>query len=472
MMTESSPKIIQAHPDSRMTPQQGFQVLSDAEEAAIGAVLVNPEVVHALMVFLKAEDFYILRHIYIWEAIVRLVQKNSQIDYLILQEELRNTGRLAEVGGPAYLNQLINNTPTSMHGEIYGRIVERCAIRRRLLNAADEIKALAMNEELALEKVREASELIHSKVWDNMISANHMPWSDLVSRNFAEVEERIDAPEMYDMGIPSGLRDLDLITGGWQPADLIVLAGRPGSGKSSAALKFILSAALMGAIVHLYTLEMSADQFISRAMSMESGINLQHLRLGKIDGNQWSRYVQSVARLGNLNILIDDELTSIEQISSNSINWQRRLGCDLVVIDYGQLLSASGEEIPGERGRRFSNETEEQSYISRKCKKLAKALNRPVIVLAQLNREVEKRQDKHPQLSDLRSSGSWEQDADVVIFIYRDVMYNEATEFPNRADFIIAKHRNGPTGGASFHFDKTLTKFSDARTQTIDLSGL
>ncbi len=226
-----------------------------------------------------------------------------------------------------------------------------------------------------------------------------------------------------------------------------------------------LNAARIGARILIFTMEMGHEQFVQRFMSMETGINTQKLRSGQLTQQEWQRFVNASGKLGNLNIFIDDTpaMTPL-QIRTKCRRIAHEYGLDLVIVDYMQLMNAgSGYE---------NNRVQEISYISRSLKELARELNVPLFSAAQLSRAVEQRQDKHPQLSDLRESGSIEQDADIVIFLYRDVVYNEATEFPNRADLIVAKHRNGPTGMVSLHFEKTLTKFTDARTTTIDLSAL
>ncbi len=436
----------------------------EAEEAVIGAVLVNPEAFLGVASFLQADDFYILRHTYIWEALHRLSDRNENIDYLTVQEELRAAGRLNEIGGPAYLTQLMNSMPTSMHAEIYGRIVERAAIRRRLMATADEIKSLALDEELAIEKVTDEAESKLFRVTERNLRRDMMPMREAISDYFDRIEHLMQHQD-EPLGLPSGFRDLDQLLGGLQRSDLLIFAGRPGMGKTSFLLSIALNTAKVGARVAIFTMEMGYEQITQRFMSMETGINTQRLRAGQIDQKEWARFVQASGRMGNLGIFIDDSpaLTPL-QMRTKCRRLAHEFGLDLVIVDYMQLMSAGGQYE--------NNRVQEISYISRAIKELARELNVPVISAAQLSRAVEQRQDKRPQLSDLRESGSIEQDADLVMFLYRDIVYNEATEFPNRADIIIAKHRNGPTGVVSLHFEKSLTKFSDARTQSIDLSGL
>jgi replicative DNA helicase len=635
----STPALIQQAPYSQ-----------EAEEAVLGAVMINPESFLAVASFLTADDFFILRHGYIWEAMTRIVERNDRLDTLTVQEELRAHGRLNDIGGPAYLMQLINNTPTSVHAEVYGRLVERAALRRRLLTAADEIKSLAMDETLTTENVTSEAESRLFRVTERNLRRDIIPMREAVIEYYDKIEHLMQHQD-EPLGLPTGFRDMDELLGGLQRSDLLVFAGRPGMGKCVAAgtliatadglkpiealkptgvdgieddeggvyypleigvqtpnglkqtayfydsgvkptlriqtragyslsgthvhpvltlsklgeevwkplgavvpgdfvavvqrqapvststhlpvleykrtpsyaglhqvaapeayallepafywdeitsvedsglqhcydltvpdghafvsngivshntsflLSVALNAAKLGARIAIFTMEMGADQIVQRFVSMETGINTQKLRLGQLTPQEWQRFVQASGRLGNLQIFIDDSpsMTPL-QMRTKCRRLSHEFGLDLIILDYIQLMNAgSGYE---------NNRVQEISYISRNLKELARELNVPLFSAAQLSRAVEQRQDKRPQLSDLRESGAIEQDSDVVIFLYRDVVYNEATEFPNRADLIIAKHRNGPTGIVSLHFEKSLTKFSDARTSTIDLSNL
>lgn len=856
----------------------------EAEEAVLGAVLVNPEAFLGVASFLQAEDFYILRHQYIWEALLRISERNDQIDYVTVLDELRALNHLDDIGGPAYLIHLTNSTPTSVHAEVYGHLVERAAVRRRLLIAADEIKALAMDEQLNIEKVTSDSESRLFRVTERNLRRELIPMRDAINTYFERMEHLIQHPD-EPLGLPTGFRDLDELLGGLQRSDLLIFAGRPGMGKcvaegtliptefglvpieslkpadvaglsddeggtfypleigvqtpdgirqtsyfydsgikptlriqtragysltgtlihpvltlnkcgekvwkrlaelecgdyiavqrhapvwgnvtslpeftfkfnknlrstktptlpktmtadlayilgvlagdgnltrtnyvsftsadpeivgtlyqwvgelglsaqhrqnydhqigsivlnawlkhiglsgyayekevpytilqapqncvrgflqglfdtdghaelqngyiqyvscseklarqihtlllqfgivskltykaneyrgawciritgnaarsfyqsigfrlerkqarsallptqansnldvipclparvsiipkrtenyyryfngerspsyevleriaefapevhdllepefywdeitqiedtgskhcydlsvpqghafasngivshnTSFLLSVALNAAKLGARILIFTMEMGHEQLVQRFLSMETGINTQKLRTGQLLQQEWSRFVEATGRLGNLNVFIDDTpaMTPI-QMRTKCRRIAHEYGLDLVIVDYMQLMSGGGSFE--------NNRVQEISYISRSLKELARELNVPLFSAAQLSRAVEQRQDKRPQLSDLRESGSIEQDSDIVIFLYRDVVYNEATEFPSRADLLVSKHRNGPTGTISLHFEKSLTKFSDARTQTIDLSSL
>jgi replicative DNA helicase len=436
----------------------------EAEEAVLGSVLINPDAYLTIAAFLRADDFYILRNQYIWEAFARINERNDRPDFVTVQEELRAFGRLEDVGGPGYLLQLANNTPTSVHAEIYGRLVERAAIRRRLLTAADEIKGLAFREELPIEKVITDAETRLFTVTESGARRSLMSMRDAVEDYFEHVEHLMMNPNA-PVGLPTGFRDLDELFGGLQRSDLLIFAGRPGMGKTSFLLSVALNAAKLGARVAIFTMEMGNEQIVQRFMSMETGINTQHLRSGRLSQAEWARFVQAAARLGSLRIFIDDSpAISPLEMRTKLRRMMHEYGLDLVIVDYIQLMNAGGTYE--------NNRVQEISYISRNLKEMARELDVPMFSAAQLSRAVEQRQDKRPLLSDLRESGSLEQDADIVAFLYRDSVYNEASEFPNRAEIIVAKHRNGPTGTINLHFENSLTKFTDARTQTSDLRDL
>ncbi len=436
----------------------------EAEEATIGAVLVNPVAYFGVASFLQPDDFFILRHKYIWQALTRLVDRSEPIDYLTLTQELRDMDKLAEIGGPAYLTQLINSTPTSVHAEIYGRLVERAATRRRLMSASDEIKALALNEELTIEQVINESESKLFDVTERQLTRELIPMREAISTYFDRIEHLMVNKDEA-LGLPSGFKDLDKLLGGLQKSDLIIFAGRPGMGKTSFMLSAAINLARLGARIAIFSMEMGVEQIVQRLVSMEAAINSQNLRSGQLTQQEYSRFVHAAGNLSNFRIFIDDSpAMSPLQMRTKCLRMAREHGIDLVVVDYMQLMNAGGAYE--------NNRVQEISYISRNMKEMARELNVPVMSAAQLSRAVEQRQDKRPVLSDLRESGSIEQDADIVMFLYRDEIYNEATEFPNQADIIIAKHRNGPTGTISLYFEKTLTKFMNAAERSVDLSHI
>ncbi len=436
----------------------------EAEEATIGAVLVNPVAYFGVAAFLKAEDFFLLRHRYIWEALTRLHERGEPIDYLTLTQELKDLRQLNDIGGPAYLTQLVNNTPTSVHAEFYGRIVESASVRRRLMAASDEIKALALNGEITLDRVIADAEAKIFDVSERQLSKELVPMREAVSDYFDRIEYLMQN-RTAALGVPTGFKDLDKLLGGFQKSDLIIFAGRPGMGKTSFMLSAAINMARLGARIAVFSMEMGVEQIVQRLVSMEAAINSQNLRLGQLNQQEWSRFVHAAGNLSKFPIYIDDSAAmSPLELRTKCLRMAREHGIDMVIVDYLQLMNAGGAYE--------NNRVQEISYISRNMKEMARELNVPVLSAAQLSRAVEQRQDKRPQLSDLRESGAIEQDADIVMFLYRDEVYNEATEFPNQADIIVAKHRNGPTGTISLYFEKTLTKFMNAAERSVDLSHI
>lgn len=441
----------------------------DAEEATIGAILVNPAIYAQVGGILTPDDFFILRHKYIWQAIERIVERKDSIDYLTVVNELKALDKLADIGGAAYLTQLINNTPNSMHGVVYGKLVNRAAYRRRLMALSDEIKHLALNEEMSIEDIQAG---IGKELTD--LNANHTgdtdtPFLQLVSDYFGEVESLMNDPAKL-RGIPTGFHVLDNILLGLQAPDHLIFAGRPGMGKSSFLLSIAMNrlAADENAVIGFFPLEMSKQQITQRAAAIKAGINLKTLKEGKLSPDDWRRFVKACGEIGKYKLLLDDRAAlTPEQVRAKCYRWlyqYKRL--DYIVIDYLQLMSG------GAQYKRKDNREQEIASISTALKNLAKELNVPVIAAAQLNRNLESRADKRPVLSDLRESGAIEQNADIVCFLYRDEVYNEATEFPNQADVIIAKHRNGATGTVSLYFEKTLTKFMNAAERSVNLGHI
>lgn len=436
----------------------------EAEEAVLGAVLINPNAYTTLASFLKKDDFFIARHTLIWEAFERLTSNGQPLDFVLIVQNLEAFKKLDEVGGQHYLIQLANNTPTSVHAEFYAHVVQRAAVRRRLLTAADAIKQLAMNGEMPLENVLSEAEAALFGVSAAQGRRQFVSMEEALIAYYDQMEFKLQHGQAA-YGIPSGFRDLDQLLGGFQKSDLLIVAGRPGMGKTSWLLTVALNAARVGARIAIFTMEMGVDQIVQRILSMETGINVQKLRLAQMNNAERSRFIEAMGRLNDLHIYIDDTpALNPTEVRAKALRLKHEHGLDMVIIDYMQLMNA---------GKNYeNNRVQEISYISRSLKELARELNVPVMSAAQLSRAVEQRQDKRPVLSDLRESGSIEQDADIVMFLYRDEVYNEATEFPNQADIIVAKHRNGPTGTVSLYFHKELTRFEDGVTRRVDFSSL
>jgi replicative DNA helicase len=435
----------------------------EAEEAVLGSILLNPDALFDVAPFLQADDFFIVRNGWVWDAITRLQERNEQIDYVTVVEELRQQNHLEDIGGAAYITYLINHTPSSIYAETYGRIVERAAIRRRMLNAASQIAKLSHEESADINDVIDQAESALFKVTEKRLRKDVVSIRTALSDYYDRIEY-LYSQDQPALGVPTGFADLDQLLGGLQKSDLVIVAGRPGMGKTSWLLSVALNAARANARVAIFSMEMSNEQIVQRLVSSETGINTHHLRLGRLDEREWALFVEATDKLSGLRVFLDDTpALSPLQMRSKCRRLYSEHGLDLVMVDYLQLMSS---------GTGYNdNRVQEISYISRSLKQVARELNVPVLAAAQLSRAVEQRQDKRPQLSDLRESGSIEQDSDVVLFIYRDEVYNEHTERPNQADIIVAKHRNGPTGNVALYFRKELTQFSNLRKTDVDLAG-
>ena len=436
----------------------------EAEEAVLGSILINPEVLHDVAAFLQPDDFFIVKNSWVWEAILRIQERNEEIDYLTVVEELRQQARLQEIGGPAYITYLINHTPSSIYAEAYGRIVERASLRRKMLSAASEIARLAHEEDADINEIIDRAEQSLFEVTERRLNKELVPIRLAISDYFDRIEYLYQQPDV-PRGVPTGFTDLDRLLGGLQKSDLCIVAGRPGMGKTSWLLSVALNAAraIKGRIA-IFSMEMSNEQIVQRLVSSETGISTHVLRQGQLQERDWTLFVQATGSLSGLRIYLDDTpALSPVQMRTKCRRLYNEYGLDLIMVDYLQLMTSG-------TGRQ-ENRVQEISFISRHLKQIARELNVPVLAAAQLSRAVEQRQDKRPQLSDLRESGSIEQDADVVMFIYRDEVYNEETERKNQADVIVAKHRNGPTGSVTLYFRKELTQFANMRKDAIDLAG-
>jgi replicative DNA helicase len=428
----------------------------EAEEAVLGSVMINPEAYYDVAEFLQAEDYYIHRHRWVWEAFTRLHERRTPIDILTVTEELDQMGYLGEVGGAAYLTALINNVPTSLHATAYAHLVEENAIRRRMLEAANQVVKAAYEQDLTIETAIESAEKAVFGVSERRLSTDLQPIQEVLSDYFDRVGDlAARADDAY--GVPTNFRDLDSLLGGMQPSDLLIIAGRPGQGKTSFMLTIAKNAArVFNKHIAVFSMEMSNEQLVQRLISQETGINAQRLRLGKLEGNEWNLFAEAVESLGQTHIFLDDtpSITPTQmRAKCRRLHLEHRL--DLIVVDYLQLMVSD---------YRTDNRVQEVSYISRNLKALARELNVPVLAAAQLSRAVEQRADKRPVLSDLRESGSLEQDADIVMFIYREDKDNPDSVMRNVAEIMVSKHRNGPTGSVQLVFREQLAQFVDAAT--------
>jgi replicative DNA helicase len=449
MPTRTATKVIVSLPDDAASPA-AIPHSREAEESVLGSLLINPEVYYELAGFLHSEDFYIHRHKWIFAAIASMFLRRLPVDLLTLTEELDRTSKLSEIGGPAYLTALVAQVPTSINAEAYGRIVESHAVRRRLVNAANQIAGLAYDEKSVIEDVTEKSvaALEGAIVQASGNSLVHI--GDLQAEAFSTLERLNSSEELP--GTPTGQKDLDQLLGNLQGSRLYVLAARPGQGKTSELLTISRNAAGAGKRVAIFSLEMTNQQINNRLISRETGIDSQKLDTGKFPKDFWPRITAGMERIGKLPIHMDDTpaITPL-QLKSKCMRWIMANGpLDLIIVDYLQLMTS---------GQRMENRTQEVGYISRALKALSKELNVPVLAAAQLSRAVEQRADKRPQLSDLRESGDIEQDADVVMFLHRsDSDPEDDVTYP---DLIVEKHRGGPVGTVPLRFYKKTTSFEN-----------
>lgn len=438
-------------------PEQVQPHNREAEEAVLGAVLINPEVYYEIAQFLRPEDFYIIRNRWIWEAFMRLNERRTQIDYLLVIQELEQQGQLLEAGGPAYVTSLLAQTPTSLHAVAYARIVEENAIRRRMLAAANEMARMAYDQRRSVDTLIDEAEKSVFSLSEHRLQHDLQPISKVLSTVYDQVDSLSQRSDEI-FGVPTGLIDLDRLLGGLQKSDLLIIAGRPGMGKTG----FLLSVAKNAAQKHkkhvaIFSLEMSAEQLVQRLIAQETGIDTQRMRSGKLSPDEWPLFTQAIEVLTQTHIWLDDTpgITPLQlRTKCRRLHLEHHL--DLILLDYIQLMSGD---------TRTDNRVQEVSYISRSLKQLARELNVPVLAAAQLSRAVEQRQDKRPQLSDLRESGSLEQDSDIVMFIHRPEAMEKDSPRQNIAEIIVAKHRNGPTHpGIELVFLNNLARFDNAAT--------
>ncbi len=431
----------------------------EAEEAVVGAVFINSEVYYDIAQFLTADDFYIHRHKWIWEAFTSLHEQRIPIDLLTVSDELDRRGQLGELGGPAYLTSLVNQVPSSLNAESYGRIVEGYSVRRKMINAANQIASIAYNERTSVDDVMDEAEKAVFNVSERRLKHDLQPISTVLSDYYDRIDDLAKRPDDIH-GVPTGFIDLDKMLTGLQPSDLLIIAGRPGQGKTG----FLLSMAKNAGLTHkkhvaIFSLEMSNEQVVQRLIAQETGIDSQRLRTGQLREEEWPLFTHAIEVFGDTHIYLDDTpaITPL-QLRTKCRRLHMEFGIDLIIIDYLQLMGGD---------TRNDNRVQEVSYISRNLKILARELNVPVLAAAQLSRAVEQRSDKRPVLSDLRESGSLEQDADIVMFIYRPDQYEKDTVKQNVAEIIIAKHRNGPVGSVELVFRGALAKFENAATRVF-----
>ncbi|MEM7113004.1 MAG: replicative DNA helicase [Chloroflexota bacterium] len=434
----------------------------EAEEAVLGSLLIDPEAIYEVAGFLIPDAFYRVQNRWIYEAMLRLNNRRDPIDFITLTEELRRLEKLEDAGGEAYLIGLINTVPTSINAEHYARVVEAAHTRRKLISTASTIAGLAYEESEDINIVIDRAEQALFGVSEARTTRDLVPVRQ-IAREYMDRIEQLHQRGDDVIGVPTGFTDLDRLLGGLNKSDLIIIAARPGMGKTSLQNGVALTAARRhGKRVAMFNLEMSGEQLVQRMIAAETRIDSQRLRRGELYDTEWPIFMEAIGRLSETRIFIDDTPSiTPAQLRTKCRRLYAEHGLDLIMIDYLQLMQS-------ERGT--NNRVQEISEISRGLKTLARELDVPVVAAAQLSRAVEQRQDKRPLLSDLRDSGSIEQDADIVMFIYRDEYYNpETTERPNIAELVIAKHRNGPTGTVDLFWHGKLATFRNLQRQEINL---
>lgn len=424
----------------------------EAEQSVLGSLLIDRDAVIRIASFLKPADFYSTGNGLIYESILDLYNRRVPPDFVTIVDELTRRERLQDVGGVGYLTELINAVPTAVHIEFYGHIVERTATLRRLIDAGATIVSIGYDDSVEVEDALDRSERAVFDVSQRRTVRDFVGIGEVLETYF----DKLDTIQQHRgevVGVPTGFVDLDKLTGGLQRSDLIILAARPSVGKTSLQLGVAHNAAVRhDKTVGIFSLEMSAEQLVQRLLAMETGVDSHRLRLGFIDDSEWDQISRAFGRLAEADIFIDDTPgISIMELRSKARRLLAERGLDLVIVDYLQLL----------QGRRSENRVQEISEITRSLKGLARELNIPVLALSQLSRAVESRTEHRPVLSDLRESGSIEQDADIVMFIYREEMYDRETEKRGIAEVIVAKHRNGPTDTVNLRFFERTARFAD-----------
>ncbi len=427
----------------------------EAERSVLGAILVHNDAFNTAAQVIDGRDFYRDAHRRIFDRMVTLSERNEAIDFVTLKEELSRGGDLDDVGGPAYIASLVDGVPRATNIEYYARIVKEKATLRNLIYAANKILTNAYEADQEPELILDEAESAIFAVADDRLKAGFVPMRDLVKENFPKVELLFEHKRLVT-GVPTGFIDLDEMTRGLQPADLVIIAARPSMGKTSLVLNIAQHVAVQPDLtVGFFSLEMSKEALFIRLLTSEAQIDSHRLMSGAIGQKDYGRISHALETLSAMRLFIDDTANiGVLEMRAKSRRLQAEHGLNLIVLDYIQLMSARG---------RYENRTLELASISRSLKGLAKELNVPIVVLSQLSRAPEARADHRPQLSDLRESGALEQDADVVILIYRDDAYNRDPNNPDAgiAELILAKQRNGPTGIVRLAFLREQTRFAN-----------
>ncbi len=425
----------------------------EAEQAVLGAVLLQNTALNKAMEHLQAADFYKAAHQKIFQAMIKMSTAGDAIDLVTLRDHLLRKERIDAVGGAAYLSQLTEVVPTAANIQHYIRIVKEKSVARRLINAATEIVREGFDEAFGTEELLELAEKRIFEISGENIRQGFVGIEHIIKNSFEFIESLYERKELIT-GVPSGFADLDTKTSGFQPSDLIIVAGRPSMGKTALCLNIAQHVGIQAKKpVAIFSLEMSKEQLVIRMLCAEARVDAHRLRTGQLKKTDWGKLTNAAGDLSDAPIFIDDTpAISILEMRAKSRRLMLEHGLSMVIVDYLQLM----------RGHASAERREQEiSEISRSLKALAKELNIPVVALSQLNRSVESRNDKRPMLADLRESGAIEQDADVILFVSRDEVYKETEENKGKAEIIIGKQRNGPTGTVALHFERRFTLFQN-----------
>ena len=440
---------------SKQPPQN-----ADAEASLLGAILIDSDAIVKIADSINAGDFFEVRHQRIYEAMLDLYEKRSAIDVLTLSDKLKNSGYLDMVGGPAYLTELTNFVPTAAHAEQYADIVAQKAMRRRLITTAQELSTMGFDESLGLRELIEEAETKLFSVSETQVKQSVISIEDILSESFERLDD-LHKDKKSIRGIPTGYKDMDDMLAGLQRSDLFILAARPAMGKTAFVLNLAHNVAVKAKEpVLIYSLEMGKEQLVDRLLSMQSGVDAWALRTGNLTDQDFEKIGEAMGVLSEAPIYIDDTPgITVSDLRTKARRQSHKQPLGLIIVDYLQLMSG------GSRFSNSANRVQEISEISRGLKGVARELNVPLIALSQLSRSVESRSPQIPQLADLRESGSIEQDADIVAFLYREDYYNPESDRKNILDVLIKKHRNGPVGGVELFFDRDKQKISSLDTR-------
>jgi replicative DNA helicase len=424
----------------------------DAEMSLLGAVLIDEETLADISEHVTAQDFYDKRHGIIYGAMMRLYEQHKPVDLLTLTEELKRKNELEGIGGSAYLTELTNYVPTAAHAAAYAEMVAQKAVRRRLIKASADISELGFDEDTTTQELLEKAEAELFSVSDQSLRQDLVSLESILTESFDRMEE-LHRNKGSLRGIRTGYRDLDNMTAGLQRSDLIILAARPAMGKTTLVTNLAYNVATIAKQpVLFFSLEMSKEQLVDRMLADASGVDAWNIRTGNLSDEDFSKLSEAMGEMAEAPIFIDDTPgVSVLEMRTKARRAAHEQPLGLIIVDYLQLMQAAG--------RSDGNRVQEVSEISRGLKLIARELNVPVIALSQLSRSVESRSPQVPQLADLRESGSIEQDADIVMFIYREEYYNPETDRKQITDLIIAKHRNGPTGKIELFFHPERLRF-------------